>query len=82
MKSLVMAAWLFTVSLGNAFTAALNFLIPALRQHSFNLEGAAYFRFFTCLMLITAVIFVFVGRFYRGKSYIQGEDSTDAAAAG
>ena len=82
MKSFVMAAWLFTVSLGNAFTAALNFLIPALRQHGFNLEGAAYFRFFTCLMLITAVIFVFVARFYRGKSYIQGEDSMDAVAAG
>ena len=82
MKSMVMAAWLFTVSLGNAFTAALNFLIPTLRQHGFNLQGAAYFQFFTWLMLVTAVIFAFVARFYRGKTYIQGEDPMDAAVAG
>lgn len=81
MKSAVMAAWLFTVSLGNAFTAALNFLIPTLRQHGLNLQGAAYFQFFTYLMLVTAIIFVFVARFYRGKTYIQGEEAIDAALA-
>ncbi|MGA8657742.1 MAG: POT family MFS transporter [Chthoniobacterales bacterium] len=81
MKSAVMAAWLFTVSLGNAFTGALNFLIPTLRRHGFNLQGAAYFQFFTYLMLITAIIFVFVARFYRGKTYIQGEEPLDPAIA-
>jgi proton-dependent oligopeptide transporter, POT family len=73
MKSVVMAVWLFTVSLGNQFTAILNFLIPVLRKNGINLDGAAYFRFFTVLMLVTAVAFVFVARFYRGKTYVQDE---------
>ena len=34
MKSAVMAAWLFTVSLGNAFTAAVNFFIAQSRRHA------------------------------------------------
>jgi POT family proton-dependent oligopeptide transporter len=81
MKSAVMAAWLFTVSLGNQFTAILNFVIPTLRKNGINLDGAAYFRFFTLLMLVTAVIFVFVARCYRGKTYIQGEEPIEEVAA-
>jgi POT family proton-dependent oligopeptide transporter len=73
MKSVVMAAWLFTVALGNQFTAILNFLIPTLSNLGIDLKHAAYFRFFTLLMFFTAVLFVFVARFYRGKTYIQGE---------
>jgi proton-dependent oligopeptide transporter, POT family len=73
MKSAVMAAWLFTISLGNQFTAILNFLIPTLRKSGVNLDGAAYFRFFTLLMLVTATLFVFVARRYRGKTYLQGQ---------
>jgi proton-dependent oligopeptide transporter, POT family len=74
MKSVIMAAWLFTVFLGNQFTAIFNFLIPTLRNNGIKFDGAAYFRFFTLLMLVTAVIFVFVARRYRGKTYIQGEE--------
>jgi proton-dependent oligopeptide transporter, POT family len=80
MKSIVMAAWLFAVALGNQFTAILDFLIPALSKIGVDLKHAAYFRFFTFLMLLTAIIFVLFARFYRGKTYIQGEDpvsSTD-----
>jgi proton-dependent oligopeptide transporter, POT family len=73
MKSVVMATWLFTVALGNQFTAILNFLIPTLSNLGIDLKHAAYFRFFTLLMLGTAILFVFVARFYRGKTYIQGE---------
>ena len=73
MKSIVMATWLFTVALGNQFTAILNFLIPTLRNLGIDLQHAAYFRFFTLLMFFTAILFVFVARFYRGKTYIQGE---------
>jgi POT family proton-dependent oligopeptide transporter len=73
MKSIVMATWLFTIALGNQFTAILNFLIPTLTNLGIDLKHAAYFRFFTLLMFFTAVLFVFFARFYRGKTYIQGE---------
>ena len=73
MKSAVMAAWLFTIALGNQFTAILNFLIPSLSHLGIDLKHAAYFRFFTLLMFFTAILFIFVARFYRGKTYIQGE---------
>jgi POT family proton-dependent oligopeptide transporter len=73
MKSIVMATWLFTIALGNQFTAILNFLIPTLASLGIDLKHAAYFRFFTLLMFFTSILFVFVARFYRGKTYIQGE---------
>jgi POT family proton-dependent oligopeptide transporter len=79
MKSIVMATWLFTVALGNQFTAILNFLIPSLTHLGIDLKHAAYFRFFTLLMFFTAVLFVFVARFYRGKDYIQGEAPLEEA---
>jgi proton-dependent oligopeptide transporter, POT family len=74
MKSAVMAAWLFTVALGNQFTAILNFLIPALGKLGIDLRHAAYFQFFTLLMFFTSIAFVFVARHYHGRTYIQGED--------
>jgi proton-dependent oligopeptide transporter, POT family len=79
MKSAMMAAWLFTVALGNQFTATLNFLIPALGNLGIDLKHAAYFRFFTLLMFFTAILFVFVARRYRGRTYIQGEDAPEPA---
>jgi POT family proton-dependent oligopeptide transporter len=80
MKSVVMATWLFTVALGNQFTALLNFLIPTLSHLGIDLQHAAYFRFFSLLMFFTAILFVFVARFYRGKTYIQGEELLEEAA--
>jgi POT family proton-dependent oligopeptide transporter len=79
MKSIVMATWLFTVALGNQFTAILNFLIPSLSNLGIDLNHAAYFRFFSLLMFLTAILFVFVARFYRGKTYIQGEAPVEEA---
>jgi proton-dependent oligopeptide transporter, POT family len=76
MKSVVMAAWLFTVFVGNQFTAILNFLLPTMRKWGIKLDGAAYFQFFTLLMLVTAILFVFVARRYRGKNYVQGAEPT------
>src|SRR6202035_2702085 len=79
MKSIVMATWLFTIALGNQFTAILNFLIPSLSNLGVDLKHAAYFRFFTLLMFFTAILFVFFARFYRGKTYIQGEAPIEEA---
>ena len=50
----------------------LNFFIQN-TDGSSKLEGAAYFWFFTVLMLITAIIFLFVIRFYNEKTYFHEE---------
>ncbi len=38
-----------------------------------KLPGASYFVFYVVLMTVTAVIFIFVARGYRERSYIQDE---------
>ncbi|HEY0791448.1 MAG TPA: POT family MFS transporter [Chthoniobacterales bacterium] len=80
MKSALMAAYLLTVTLGNQFDAFLNFLIPTLRRSGMNLDGAAYFRFFTLLMVVVATAFIFISGFYRGRTYLQGEEDSGAGA--
>jgi POT family proton-dependent oligopeptide transporter len=42
-----------------------------------NLEGANYFRFFTLLMLVTSVIYIFVSRHYRERTYLQSQLTED-----
>lgn len=77
MKSAVMALWLLVVFAGNEFVALLNLLvIPFLRRHGIPMEHAAYFRFFTLLMLGTAVVYIFVARRYREKTYLQSQELT------
>ncbi|HTL54512.1 MAG TPA: POT family MFS transporter [Candidatus Limnocylindrales bacterium] len=70
LKSLVMCTYLGAISLGNVFTAAVNFLIE---RKTINLEGAPYFFFFVKIMIVTALLFIFFAQFYRGKTYIQDE---------
>jgi POT family proton-dependent oligopeptide transporter len=77
MKSLVMCTYLGAISLGNVFTAGVNFFIQN-PDGTVKLAGAAYFFFFTKVMLATAIVFVLAAGFYRGKTYIQDE----AAARG
>jgi POT family proton-dependent oligopeptide transporter len=72
LKSLVMCTYLGAVSLGNVFTAAVNFFIQN-PDGTVKLKGAGYFFFFVAVMLVTALLFVFFARFYRGNSYIQDE---------
>jgi len=72
MKSLVMCTYLGAVSLGNMFAAGVNFFIQN-PDGTVKLAGAAYFFFFTTAMLVTAIAFVLVADFYRGKTYIQDE---------
>jgi proton-dependent oligopeptide transporter, POT family len=73
LKSLVMCTYLGAVSLGNAFTAGINFLIA---RGTLHLEGAAYFFFFVGAMLVTVILFSFFARFYKGRAYIQDEAPT------
>lgn len=72
MKSFIMAVFLLSISLGNAFTAAVNYFIKN-EDGTSKLAGASYYWFFTVMMLITAIIFIFVAAGYREKTYIQDE---------
>ncbi len=78
MKSLVMCMYLGSISLGNVFTAAVNFFIQN-PDGTLKLSGASYFFFFVKVMLVTAILFIFVSRFYRGKSYTQDEGEVQPA---
>jgi proton-dependent oligopeptide transporter, POT family len=78
MKSLVMCLYLGSISLGNVFTAAVNFFIQNPDGTS-KLPGATYFFFFAGIMLVAAVVFIFVARFYRGRTYIQDEGEAQPA---
>ena len=76
MKSLLMSMWLLSVALGNQIPSIISFLIPRLKTAGMNLEGANYFRFFTLLMLVTSVIYVFVSRHYKERTYLQSQEVT------
>lgn len=72
LKSLVMCTYLGAISLGNVFTALVNFWIQN-PDGSAKLSGAPYFFFFFKVMLATAILFVIVSPFYRGRTYTQDE---------
>jgi POT family proton-dependent oligopeptide transporter len=72
MKSLVMCLYLGSIALGNVFTAAVSFFIQNPDGTS-KLAGASYFFFFVWVMLGTAILFMFIAPFYRGRTYAVGE---------
>jgi POT family proton-dependent oligopeptide transporter len=74
MKSFIMAFFMMSIAIGNLFTSAVNFFIEN-DDGSSKLEGADYFWFFTLIMLLTAILFIFVARTYREKTYIQKEST-------
>src|SRR5437660_526601 len=76
LKSLVMCTYLLAVSLGNQFTAAVNFFIQN-PDGSVTLQGTSYFMFFVWVMLGTAVLFAIITPFYKGRTYLQ--DQTQVA---
>ena len=78
MKSLVMCMYLGSISLGNVFTAAVNFFIQN-PDGTLRLSGASYFLFFVKIMLVTAILWLIVSPFYRGKTYIQDEGEAQPA---
>jgi len=76
MKSLVMCLYLGSIALGNVLAAKVNFMIE---KGTLSLPGASYYWFFLKIMVVTAVIFLVVSKFYRGKTYIQDEAESQAA---
>jgi len=70
MKSIVMAVYLWSISAGNLFTALVHVVIrnPDGTQ---KLSGSSYYLFFAALTVAAAVIFSFVARRYKEKTYLQ-----------
>jgi POT family proton-dependent oligopeptide transporter len=73
MKSIVMALFLLSVAIGNGFTGIVNWIIQA-EDGSSLLSGPDYYFFFSALMLITSIIFIFVAYNYKEERHIQGEE--------
>ena len=80
LKSLVMCTYLLAVSLGNQFTAVVNFFIQN-PDGSVKLQGASYFMFFVWVMLGTAILFVIVTPFYKGRTYLQDQTAVESPEA-
>lgn len=72
MKSLVMGAFLMSVSIGNLFTASVNYFIQNPDGTS-KLDGPSYYLFFAGAMAVTAALFVPVAAWYEERTYIQDE---------
>ena len=69
-----MAVFFLSITLGDLFTAAVNYFIQN-EDGTSKLAGPSYYWFFTAIMTVTAVIFIFVAAGYREKTYIQDEAS-------
>ena len=80
MKSLIMALYLLAISAGNAFTALVNLFIQN-ADGSSKLEGSQYFWFFSILMMVTSILFIFVARTYKVQYYIQEETAAEKPAS-
>ncbi|MBN2138909.1 MAG: POT family MFS transporter [Sedimentisphaerales bacterium] len=72
MKSFIMAIYLLSVTLGNAFTAAVNYIIEN-EDGTRKLPGASYYWFFVGAMFVTAVIFIPIAKRFHGHTFIQDE---------
>ena len=73
MKSAIMAIKMFAVSVGNGFTAIVNFYIQNPDGTS-KLTGADYYYFFIKVIFVAGIIFIFVARWYDVKTYMQAEE--------
>jgi POT family proton-dependent oligopeptide transporter len=80
MKSIVMALYLWSITLGNAFTALVHWFI-ANPDGSLKLHGASYYNFFAYLSIGCVAVWVFVAKAYKEKTYLQGENPVPLADA-
>jgi POT family proton-dependent oligopeptide transporter len=72
MKSFIMSFYLVSVAIGNFFTAMVNLFIEN-PDGSSKLAGASYFWFFTAIMFVAAVIFIFYSKLYKEEIHVQDE---------
>ncbi len=75
MKSIVMALYLASVSLGNVFVMGVNFFIQN-PDGSSKLMGADYYFFFAGAMFVTAVLFIGVVKWYGNEQSQYRDDGS------
>jgi POT family proton-dependent oligopeptide transporter len=81
LKSLVMSLFLLAVSIGNVFTALVNYFIE-LPDGTSRLTGMQYYLFFAGLMFATTIGFIAYSARYREHRYVQGAgNQADPAGA-
>jgi len=73
MKSFISALFWLSITMGNVFAGFVNFFIEN-PDGSSKLEGPSYFIFFTVVMFVTAVLFVFYAMQYKEHRYIHDEN--------
>ncbi len=76
MKSFVMGVFFLGVALGNYLAMGVNMYLEAQvkKTGTSPLEGARYYWFFAGAMVATTVVYIIWSQFYKGQTYIQGED--------
>ena len=67
MKSFIMGLFMLSIAIGNTFTMVVNSLITNVD------DGSSFFFFFAKIMLLTALLFIFVVKFYKPKTYLHQE---------
>lgn len=72
MKSFIMSFDMLSTALGNFFTSRVNAYIEKAGTAA-NLGGANYYWFFLKITAVTTVVYFVVARFYKGRTYLQGE---------
>lgn len=83
MKSFIMGVYFLGVSLGNLFVAGLSFGLDKFRDSDGNtlLEGASYNWFFAGVMGLSAILYLFWAKSYKGETFIQGSVNNSALEA-
>lgn len=83
MKSFVMGIFLlFSIALGNLFASQVNKVFADRSEAGETMQqSAGYFWFFTGAMLVMAIVFLVYSQFYRGATYIQGEETSSDTSA-
>jgi proton-dependent oligopeptide transporter, POT family len=76
MKSFVMALFFCPFALGNLFTAVVNELNE--RDGRLVFSYVDYYLFFTCLMLVSSILFIFVARTFKPQTFLQDESPAPA----
>ena len=80
MKSIVMALFFSSVTVGNLVVAEVNEAISENAELATSLEGAAYFNTFAIAAVVVAAAFAVWASFYRYETVLQTADSGDVEA--
>lgn len=80
MKSIIMSLYLLSISAGNAFTALVYVFIKN-DDGTLKLHGPAYYNFYAALSIGCVVLWIFVARKYKERTYLQDATPAKEAAA-